>query len=156
MKSRVSFSRLLKKIGESRIDLKHESPHEVLALCDQEIPPRGIFTVTIQDCQRRCLILDILRLRPEREATYHFLMGEDKDLFESNLMRLSAEAPTMRFELTEMRDTVELALVNPSLWKRMHLRMTIFEENPSQFLPSPPPEEVLRFKRKRDRILSEV
>ena len=143
----LSFSR---KIGESYVNLKYDSPQEVQTLCDQEIPPRGLIESKVIDCRRRRLILDILRLKPEDEVSYHLFLRDEESASGRYWIKLSAEKQTMRFELTNMNDTIELALVNPSIWRTIHLRLSIFEGHPSQFLPVPSPDEILRFRGKKD------
>jgi hypothetical protein len=135
----------MRKVGESYVNLKFDSPDEVQILCDQELPPRGLFESQVLDCKRRRLIVDILKLQPEKRVTYHLYLRDGPSKTSGYSMKLSAEKKSMRFELTNMSDTVELVLVNPSMHRHVHLKLSIFEGHPAQFLPEPPPNEVIRY-----------
>ena len=123
---------LYRRVGGSYINFRFDPSREVQVLCDQEIPPRGMFSAKIRDCPGRQLILDIQRLQSESRVTYLFLMGPEGDLSKDASMKLNSQREVIRFEFSNLQDTIEFALVNPSFRKTIHLKLTIFE-GPSGF-----------------------
>ena len=80
-----------------------------------------------------------------------FLFEEEEFIIaRENLAENEIKKEVMRFEFSNLQDTVKLTLVNPSLRKKIHLRVTIFEGQSWQHMPKPMPKEVVRVRQKTD------